>query len=61
MSTHKNDVTAFFIEAELSKINKYRELSVFFVKNQRLSHDLSVHLQFRFFHFLVYTYYEQSQ
>lgn len=57
----KNDVTAFFIAAELSKMNEYRELSVFIVKTQRLSHVLSVLLQFRFFHFLVYTHYEQRQ
>lgn len=51
MSTQKNDVTAFLIDAEFSKINKYRELFVFIVRTQRLSHDLSVLLQFRFFTF----------
>lgn len=56
--TKKKDVTAFFIDAGLSKMNEYRELSVFIVKTERLSHDLSVHLQFRFLHFLVYPYYE---
>lgn len=58
MSTPTNDVTAFFIDAELSKMNEYRELPVFIVKTEKLSHDLSDHLQFRFLHFLVYTYYE---